>query len=115
MYRGVGAWVSGELKCFFFSWIGGFGGSVWSVSEIAVSDHSLCGWIESKRDGAVVSHISRTTSEMWGTRPLRGNDLVPIRSVVRKSNQPAATCVHITLTWTSPGLGPRPMRSKQRL
>jgi hypothetical protein len=34
------------------------------------------------------------------------NVLVPIRSVARKSNQPAAKCVHITLTPARPRTSP---------
>ena len=31
------------------------------------------GWIESQGERAVISHISRKTSEIWATRPLGGN------------------------------------------
>ena len=43
---------------------------MWDTTNV---DVQCIGRIKSRREGAVVSHISRKTSEMWGTRPSSGN------------------------------------------
>ena len=44
-----------------------------SLTKVGCPTSRSIGAIESQREGAVVSHISRKTSEMWGTRPSSEN------------------------------------------
>ncbi len=46
------------------------------------------GRIESQREGAVESHISRKTSETWGTRPSSGDG---------RYNHETGSCAHASI------------------
>src|ERR1700690_2276852 len=74
------------------------------------------GSIESQRESAAVSHISRKTSEMWGTRPSSGNQLLrsrrggaasPVVDGIADGSGGQVAAAHFVFGNTAQGLGYR--------